>query len=493
MPTVEGFELVDLIGQGGFGTVHRARDVAHGRYVAVKVLPMALDESSRRRFDRERRAMGRVSGHPGIGIVHTSGTTTDHEPFIVMELLTGGSLADRVAAHPLTAREAATVGLAMADALGAAHVEGILHLDVKPENILFSQFGTPKLVDFGIAALADDDEGTATVRATPAFAAPEVLDGEDPTELADVYGLAATLFAAIAGQPPYGGSSSLAVLRSIAVDPVPQLDRSLASSDLVDLLYRSMSREPSERPSSMREFGSALASIDPSPAGTTSAASLSSPDPDRSGTVGNASDVPVSTPPSPAPPPRTGQRAGLLLLGVSAFVVIAALGVSSVLGGDDTDPSEDAGAAGLETPVTSPGVSTLPAAPDTAAPESAEPTTVAVPDLSASTAEQAVLSARNVGLLVEIPAYCENRIVSQSPAAGISVDPGSTISVEFAPCEVPQFVGLRLPAAIELAEATQGMGVGWPDHCDDLVTGQQPAAGEIVAPNTQIQLELVPC
>src|SRR6056297_1561946 len=93
---IPGFTAIDVIGKGGFGIVHRAADEAHGREVAVKVLARIDDDSARRRFDRERRAMGTLSGHPNIGIVYTSGFTDRNEPYIVMEMIRGGSLAERL-------------------------------------------------------------------------------------------------------------------------------------------------------------------------------------------------------------------------------------------------------------------------------------------------------------------------------------------------------------------------------------------------------------
>ncbi len=258
---IDGLAVVEMIGRGGFGAVYRVRDEAHGRDVAVKVLPALLDDSARRQFDRERRAMGALSDHPGIGTVHTSGFTTNGEPYIAMQLMGGGSLADRIAKGPLEINDALQIGAAMADALAAAHAAGVLHLDIKPENILFTALGEPKLVDFGIAKLADDTRATSTIRATPAYAAPEVLEGQTATPAADVYSLAVTIYAALMGEAPFSGDSMLTVLRRIAVEPVPVITRLDVPAPIASLLRRAMDKSPEARPGSMEQFAAELRSL----------------------------------------------------------------------------------------------------------------------------------------------------------------------------------------------------------------------------------------
>ena len=245
--------------------MYRADDDAHGREVAVKVLARIDDDSARRRFDRERRAMGTLSGHPNIGVVYTSGFTSSNEPYIVMEMIRGGSLADRLERDgPLPQAEVVELGATLAEALQHAHEGGVLHLDLKPENILMSQFGRPKLVDFGIAALVDDESRSATIRATPAFADPMVLEGKPGTERSDVYGLAATLYTLLDGSPPYseGPAGLYQVMRRVALAPVPTIERNAVHPTLAQLLQRAMGKEPDDRPASMSDFAHDLRSLD---------------------------------------------------------------------------------------------------------------------------------------------------------------------------------------------------------------------------------------
>ncbi|MEU5691199.1 protein kinase [Actinosynnema sp. NPDC020468] len=200
--------LTDLtpLGQGGFATVYRARQVQLNREVAVKIDNRVLQtERDRRRFLREAHAAARLSGHPHVVSVHDADFTPSGTPYLVMELCAGGSLADLIRRDgPLPAERVRQLGVQLADALAAAHAEGVLHRDIKPGNILLDRYGTAKLADFGLAALLDA-EGSSTVTRdalSPSYAPPEAFAMAQPTPAADVYALAATLYDLLAGKPP---------------------------------------------------------------------------------------------------------------------------------------------------------------------------------------------------------------------------------------------------------------------------------------------------
>ncbi|GAA3842459.1 hypothetical protein GCM10022243_06080 [Saccharothrix violaceirubra] len=200
--------LVDLtpLGQGGFATVYRARQVQLDREVAVKIDNRVLQtERDRRRFLREAHAAARLSGHPHVVSVHDANFTPQGTPYLVMELCTGGSLSDLARREgPLPADRVRKLGVQLADALAAAHAEGVLHRDIKPGNILLDRYGTAKLADFGLAALLDA-EGSSTVTRdalSPSYAPPEAFAMAQPSAAADVYSLAATLYDLLAGKPP---------------------------------------------------------------------------------------------------------------------------------------------------------------------------------------------------------------------------------------------------------------------------------------------------
>ncbi|WP_231914352.1 serine/threonine-protein kinase, partial [Rhodococcus sp. LB1] len=172
-----GFEDAHEIGRGGFGVVYRCTQAALDRTVAIKVLTADLDEQNRERFVREQRAAGRLTGHPNVVNVLHVGVTDNGRPYIVMPYHAQDSLDARIRRHgPLPLDEALRLGVKMAGALETAHRLGILHRDVKPGNILLSDYGEPALSDFGIARIAGGFETTAgVVTGSPAFTAPEVV------------------------------------------------------------------------------------------------------------------------------------------------------------------------------------------------------------------------------------------------------------------------------------------------------------------------------
>ena len=178
-----GFDNVEEIGHGGFGVVYRCAQPVLDRAVAVKVLTTDLDPDNLDRFLREQRAMGRLSGHPHIMNVLQVGVLASGRPFIVMPYHAKDSLEVLIRRHgPLDWGETLTIGVKLAGALEAAHRAGTLHRDVKPGNILLTDYGEPQLTDFGIARIAGGFEtATGVITGSPAFTAPEVLEGDDVT------------------------------------------------------------------------------------------------------------------------------------------------------------------------------------------------------------------------------------------------------------------------------------------------------------------------
>ena len=257
-----GFEDAQEIGRGGFGVVYRCTQAALDRTVAVKVLTADLDEENRARFLREQRAAGRLTGHPNIVNVLHADVTGNGRPFIVMPYHAEGSLDERIRRHgPLPLDEALRLGVKMAGALAAAHRLGILHRDVKPGNILITDYGEPALTDFGIAHIAGGFETTAgVVTGSPAFTAPEVVAGESPSPAADVYGLGATLFAAFTGHAAFerrSGEQLVAQFLRITSEPVPNPREHGISEGVSAVIERAMSSEAGARPSAV-ELGRQL-------------------------------------------------------------------------------------------------------------------------------------------------------------------------------------------------------------------------------------------
>jgi len=202
--TISGYEQFRPIGSGGFSTVYEARQPELNRKVAVKVLTIGSGQDfDRAAFEGECRAMGTVSEHPNIVTVYESGFSQEGLPYITMELY-NETLLDKIQASGfLSLEDVLVIGVQMAGALHRAHEERLLHRDIKPQNIFFSQYGEPFLGDFGIAALAHEQHVQKTFGLTFHYAAPEVLDGQMPTVSSDIYSLGATVYTALAGHRPF--------------------------------------------------------------------------------------------------------------------------------------------------------------------------------------------------------------------------------------------------------------------------------------------------
>ena len=261
-----GFDDAEEIGRGGFGVVYRCVQADLDRTVAVKVLTVDLDEENRARFFREQRAMGRLTGHPNIVGVLQVGATDSGVPYIVMPYHPHGSLEARVRKDgPLELDEVLRLGVKVAGAVETAHRLGILHRDIKPANILLTDYGEPELTDFGIAHISGGFEtATGAVTGSPAYTAPEVLQGDPPSPAADVYGLGATLFSALTGHAAFerrSGEQVVAQFLRITTQPVPDLREHGIPDDVADVIARAMSRTPGERPATAADFGEELRRI----------------------------------------------------------------------------------------------------------------------------------------------------------------------------------------------------------------------------------------
>ena len=258
-----GFDDAQEVGRGGFGIVYRCLQPSLDRTVAVKVLTADLEPDNLERFIREQRAMGRLSGHPNIANILQVGATTSGQPYIVMHYHPHGSLATRIhRTGPIEWREAVRLGVKISGALETAHRIGTVHRDVKPANILLTDYGEPQLTDFGIARIAGGFEtSTRAVVGSPAFTAPEVLGGRPPTPASDVYGLGATLFCAITGHAAFerrSGEQVMAQFLRITSHPVPELRGEDIPADVCVAIERAMAREPDDRASTAAEFGEEL-------------------------------------------------------------------------------------------------------------------------------------------------------------------------------------------------------------------------------------------
>lgn len=322
VPVGERFELLKRIGAGNHGVVFRARDSQLQREVAIKRFShfVADDPRAMRRIEREVATLARVS-HPHVVTVHDLVHMADGDgevtPHLVMELVDGTSLRDLLASQGPSLRSV-TVVRGVLEGLAACHHAGILHLDIKPANVLVTPDGAIKIVDFGIARAASD--ATATVAGTPHYMAPEQFDGRSD-ERSDIYSVGCLLYECLTGKPPFEGTMAAQLLahrNHPRPDPralAPQVSPSLAA-----VVQRAMAVEPDHRYQTVEQMLGALAGADLAPA-----VAVASPIPKAERTsvapAAAAPAAPSATPASDVVTRWTKLESYATGLGLSAFII----------------------------------------------------------------------------------------------------------------------------------------------------------------------------
>ena len=306
-PSLPGYELLDEVGAGGMGVVYRARDTALDRDVAVKLLRDAFpaDSVAAKRFLDEARITGQLQ-HPGIPPVHRAGILSDGRPFLAMKLIRGRTLAEQLGGRPDPAADRGhfvAVFEHVCQAMAYAHAVGVIHRDLKPQNVMVGAFGEVQVMDWGLAKVVGPSDGpeagrrppgpageagsgadpggttdwgaagdgsatrSGTVLGTPAYMAPEQARGEvDRLDArADVFGLGAILCQILTGRPPFAGQDALTVLRQAAAGDLTGLDDRLAGCgadpDLVALCRRCLAADPVDRPADGGAVATAVAAL----------------------------------------------------------------------------------------------------------------------------------------------------------------------------------------------------------------------------------------
>ena len=263
---VDHFEIISLIGRGGMGCVYKAFDRDLGRTVAIKTLH-GIDQHQPHtlaRFRREAQAASRVV-HPNLVIIHAYGTHGD-TPYIVMEYLSGCSLAAEIAQRPLSIERTADVLVAACAGVYAAHRANVVHRDLKPANIFLAHTPmgeTPKILDFGISRIGDDNAsltGTGDIVGTTYYLAPEQAAGRGVDARADQYALGVILYECLTGVLPFTGSAVYTIVRNIVegIFEPPSRARPEIPRDLEAVVLRAMSRTPDDRFAHVRDLGLAL-------------------------------------------------------------------------------------------------------------------------------------------------------------------------------------------------------------------------------------------
>ncbi|MBO2448276.1 protein kinase [Actinomadura barringtoniae] len=337
------YRLVSVVGRGGMGTVWRAVDEVLHRDVAIKEVQLtdsagdAERESRHERTLREARATARLN-HPGVVTVHDV-VDEDDRPWIVMELVAARSLQEIIDADgSLPPERVAEIGRQVVGALSAAHAIGIMHRDVKPANVLLASDGRAVLTDFGIAHIAGDATLTSTggLLGSPAYMSPQRINGERATPAADMWGLGATLYAAVEGRPPFDRSDAMAVLAAVMTQRPTEPRK---AGPLAPVLAGLLTKDPVERMTAA-DAEEALASVARGqhvPAPRTAASPVVSPPPSGTPIASIPVPVPVPTPdltevaiggpPTYPATPGGGGKARKVFIPLAAAVLIAGVAV----------------------------------------------------------------------------------------------------------------------------------------------------------------------
>lgn len=251
------YELVEKLGQGGTGTVHRGVDRQLRRTVAVKLLSseLAHDPQSRARFRREAHAAAALN-HPAVATIHDVGEEPHPDgprPYLVMEYVQGTTLAEVLRGGPLPVAEAINTACAVLDALWHSHERGIVHRDIKPSNIMLTGPDTVKVLDFGIAKAfteaATRITGSGVAIGTPAYLSPEQINGLEIDHRADLYAMGCLLHELLTGQPPFRGESPFAVMHQhlyAEPEPVSRLHPQIPPT-VEAVILRALHKDPKER------------------------------------------------------------------------------------------------------------------------------------------------------------------------------------------------------------------------------------------------------
>jgi eukaryotic-like serine/threonine-protein kinase len=259
------YHIIDKLGEGGMATVYKAYDTRLERDVAIKVIRVdqfspATLQSVLARFEREAKSLARLT-HPNVVHISDYGEQ-DNVPYLVMDYLPGGTLKSRLG-QPLKWQEACKLLLPIAQALGYAHEQNLIHRDVKPANILLTNKGQPMLTDFGIAKILDTGGQTLTATGvgigTPEYMAPEQWTGKT-TPQSDIYSLGVVMYEMLTGRTPFSSDTPAAILLKQATEPLPrpmQYAQDLPEA-VEKVLIKALAREPADRYQTMDDFARAL-------------------------------------------------------------------------------------------------------------------------------------------------------------------------------------------------------------------------------------------
>src|SRR4030043_1775156 len=262
------YDIKSLIGQGGMSAVYLGYDPRALREVAIKVLPPYFLHAPkfRERFDREALPIALLE-HPAIVPVYDMGEE-DGQPYIVMRYMSGGSLAEKLKNGPIALRECVEMFIRLAPALDTAHARGVIHRDVKPDNLLFDKYNNVFLSDFGLARLRETlgfaNISDGSIMGTPAYMSPEQIQGDREIDgRTDIYLLGVVLYQMLCGSVPFSGSTAASVMMMHLINTVPQIREQNKTLPLAiqTVLDTSMAKNPNDRYQTAGDFAKAIKAV----------------------------------------------------------------------------------------------------------------------------------------------------------------------------------------------------------------------------------------
>ncbi|MFE9657861.1 protein kinase [Micromonospora sp. NPDC006431] len=372
------YQCEELLGSGGMGEVWRGRDLRLDRPVAIKVLTAAglQEPMAAERFDREARAAAGLT-HPHIVAVYDFGTEAN-DSYLIMELVEGRTVSALIAEGPLTVLQALSIAVQTCDGIAAAHAAGVVHRDVKPSNLIVTAAGTVKICDFGIARLPwAEEENTltepATKLGTSSYMSPEQALGQPVDHRTDLYGLGCTLYAMLAGGPPFTGEP-LSVLHQHVNEPPPPLRerRPDVPAELDALAAQLLAKDPADRPADAAEVRDRLAALLPRAGTPVPLVSVTPAEPGRPGrsmpviALQPRPDTVGSAHPRWGDRPARHRRDALLAAAVLGVALLALTGVTLLdrddhtsIAGPPTPPASATTAVAPHVPAVAPTTPTL--------------------------------------------------------------------------------------------------------------------------------------
>src|SRR5918994_3822605 len=467
------YDVVRPLGSGGMGEVYLASDRVLGRDVALKVLrkQYAGDEEFAERFKREAMSAASLS-HPNIVQVYDRGKTEEGSSYIAMEYVPGGTLKERILREgPIEAADAAGIGAQVAEALGAAHDRGMVHRDIKPQNVLLTARGTAKVADFGIARAGSSAtiSRTGSVMGTAGYMSPEQALGEPATPKSDLYSLGVVLFEELTGELPYVADNPIAVSMKHVNEPVrsPRNVDPTLPDGMNALVTRLMAKDPEDRYATADELAHALWRIS---RGREPTAIPPGAAPTRTQRAPVIPPGPTSKVPTARPAPvrrRRGIPWPLILLAAILFFLGTFAILDNLMGANSTNGWFDFLGNDNNPP---PPVSQ----------------TVTVPNVAGLTTAQARRELNGAGLKagtinpVASNEVAAGRVVAQGFGAGARVDRGTEVNLDVSngppTISSPSPTASASPSSTPTATASPTASSAQPSQQEDRPAAQRPAA-----------------